>query len=181
MLHVCKEGRNVHVYLHYCPHGLTSSKAARSKPSPGRSVQFQHRCTHVHMHPQPFTQRGHRRALPPPKHPRSQTRTCRLRFVFTPRSRGSRWTCSPCSKASVWWSRSPHSWCWLWIGATGWRSRRGRTGSGGPVRPHSAPLRSLVGTTGTFCSCCSSSCRARRKMALWAGGGDNDVIYWAGN
>lgn len=89
-------------------------------------------------------------------------------FLSTPTSRGSRWTCSPCLKASVWWSRSPHSWCWLWIGATGWRSRREKTGSGGPVRPQSAPRRSLVGTTGTFCSCWSSSCRVRRRMALGA-------------
>lgn len=118
---------------------------------------------------------------PTHKHPRKQMgKTVKLdvhgvHFVSTPRSRGSRWTCSPCLKASVWWSRSPRSWCWLWIGVTGWRSRRGRTGSGGPVRPRSAPRRSLVGTTGTFCSCCSSSCRVRHKMALCAGRG---AIMW---
>lgn len=148
--------RAEHVYLHYCARGLTSSKAADNKRSPGHSGRFQHRWTHASS----------------TFHTRNQTaRSATVRAAFTPRSRGSRWTCSPCSKASAWWSRSPRSWCWLWIGATGWRSRRGRTGSGGPVRPRSAPRRSLAGTTGTFCSCCSSSCRVHRKMALCAGRG----------
>lgn len=88
---------------------------------------------------------------------------------LTPRSPGSPWTCSPCSKASAWWSRSPRSWCWLWTGATGQRSRQGRAGSG--ARPRSAPRRSLAGRTGTFCSCWSSSCRVRHKMAPCAGRG----------
>lgn len=129
------------------------------------------------MRPQPFHTTVQRAPMCPlhNKHPRKQMATTAklnihgVRFVFTPRSRGSQWTCSPCLKASVSWSRSPRSWCWLWIGATGWRSGQGMTGSGGPVRRRTAPLHSLVGMRGTFCSCCSSSCWVHRRMALGAG------------